>query len=83
MDGVFDLELGLELRSASINGGGCGDLEGREVCDICEGERDAGKEESEVLRFGQGPLAFTWGTFRGALLEIGSTVWAEAIISCC
>lgn len=81
MDGVLDLELGSELRSVSITGG-CGDRDGREVWDIWEGEREAGKDDREVLRFGQDPLVFTLGAFRGAFLEMGGAVWVEAIISC-
>lgn len=36
------LELGLDVRSVSegIPGGGCGEREGREACDISEPERD-------------------------------------------
>lgn len=40
--------------------GGCGDREGRELCDICEGERDEGKDESDARGFLAGsecPLA--------------------------
>lgn len=48
-EGVFDLELGSEVRSVSTRGG-WGDLDGRDECDICDGERDEGKDESDVRR---------------------------------
>jgi len=38
-----ELKLGSEVRSMSAKGG-CGDLCGREVCDILEGYREAGSE---------------------------------------
>ncbi len=54
VDGVLDLELGLDVRSVSdmMPASGCGEREGREteVLDIWESERDEGKDESEVLR---------------------------------
>lgn len=56
VDGVFDFELGFEERSVSAIGGGWGDRDGRDVLDIDEGDREAGKLESEVRRLGQGPL---------------------------
>jgi hypothetical protein len=58
-DGVLDLELGLEVRSVSVTGG-CGDLDGRELWDICEGERDEeGNDDSDVRRVGNCcPFAF-------------------------
>lgn len=34
-----------------------------------EGEREAGKEDSEVLRLGQGPLALGFGVFRESVRE--------------
>ena len=55
LDGVFDLELGSEDLSAS-KPGGSGDREGRDVWDICEGDRDEGNEDKEVRRFGKLPL---------------------------
>ena len=51
------LELGLEVRSVSdaIPAGGCGEREGREVCDISEAERDEfGKDESDERGRGRG-----------------------------
>lgn len=55
VEGVFDFELGSEERSVSMIGG-CGDREGREWLDIWEGDREAGKLESEVRRLAQGPF---------------------------
>src|SRR6266566_2546196 len=54
VEGVLDLELGLEVRSVSdmmAAAGGWGDREGRELCDdICEPERDdEGNDDSDVL----------------------------------
>jgi hypothetical protein len=48
--GVFELELGSDVRSVSIIGG-LGLLEGREFRDIVEGDRAGGNEEREVRRF--------------------------------
>lgn len=48
LDGVFEFELGLDVRSVSIIGG-FGDLEGLEWRDIAEGERDEGNEERDAL----------------------------------
>lgn len=61
-DVLFDLELGFEVRSASAAIGGCGDREGRSWCDICEAERDDGKEEREArgLAAAGGPLVNDW-----------------------
>lgn len=50
MEEALDLELGSEVRSVSAMGG-CGDLDGREWKDICDGERDGGNEEREVRRW--------------------------------
>lgn len=61
--------------------GGCGDLDGRELCDICDGERDAdaGNDDRDVLRFGQGPLDCE--ALMGAVrVRNGDTVWADAIV---
>lgn len=56
MEGVFDLELGSEMRSFS-RPGSSGDLEGGcDVCDICDSGRDEGKEAREVLRLGNDPF---------------------------
>ena len=55
IDGVLDLELGSETRSASKPGGN-GDREGRDVCDICDAEREEGNEEREVRLYGKLPL---------------------------
>lgn len=54
---VFEFEFGSDVRSVSSLGG-CGDFEGLEFRDICEGDRDCedGNEESEVLRFTALPL---------------------------
>lgn len=49
------MELGSEERSVSATGG-CGDREGRELLDICDGDLEVGKLEREVRRPGQGPL---------------------------
>lgn len=49
MEEALDFMLGSEVRSVSAMGG-CGDLDGREWKDICDGERDGGNEESEVRR---------------------------------
>lgn len=55
LDGVFEFELGLDVRSVSIIGG-LGDLDGLLEClDMAEGDLEEGKEEREVRRFG-GPL---------------------------
>ena len=49
LEGVFELELGFEVRSVSIIGG-LGDLEGLECLDMALGDLQDGKEDSEVLR---------------------------------
>lgn len=50
LEGVFEVELGSEVRFVSIMGG-LGDREGRLEClDIVEGDLDEGKDEREVLR---------------------------------
>lgn len=46
IEGVLDLELGSEVRSVSAMGI-CGDLDGLELCDICDGEREM-KDDIEV-----------------------------------
>ena len=51
LDGVFEFELGSDVRSVSIIGG-LGDLEGRECRDIVEGDREDGNDERDVLRLG-------------------------------
>jgi hypothetical protein len=49
---LLDLELGFEVRSVSTcKGGGCGDRDGRELSDICEAEREEGKDESDARGF--------------------------------
>ena len=55
------MELGLEVRSVSVTGG-WGDREGRELWDICDGERDdEGNEDSEVRRVGNCcPFEYCW-----------------------
>lgn len=57
VDGVFDLELGSEVRSVSetmpppLVPGGMGDRDGLERCDICEAEREfGGSDDSDVFR---------------------------------
>lgn len=57
VDGVFDLELGFDVRSVSETTppapgpGGIGDRDGFEWCDICEPEReDGGNDDNDVLR---------------------------------
>jgi hypothetical protein len=50
LEGVFEFELGFDVRSVSIIGG-FGDLEGLERLDIVEGDREDGKDERDVLRF--------------------------------
>lgn len=47
LEGVFEFELGSEVRSIM---GGLGDLEGLEFLDMSEGEREDGKEDREVRR---------------------------------
>lgn len=49
------MELGSDVRSVSPSGSR-GDLGGRELCDICDGEREEGKEDSEVRRGGSEAL---------------------------
>lgn len=52
LEGVFEFELGSEVRSFSILVGGLGDLDGLLECpDIAEGDLEEGKEDSEVRRF--------------------------------
>ena len=54
--GVFEFELGSDVRSVSIMGGlGFGLREGRECRDIADGEREDGKEESDVRRLTPAP----------------------------
>ena len=50
LEGVFEFELGFEVRSVSIIGG-LGLLDGLECLDIVEGDREEGKDEREVRRF--------------------------------
>lgn len=50
LEGVFEFELGFEVRSVSIIGG-LGDLEGLEWRDIADGDREEGNEERDVRRF--------------------------------
>jgi len=51
LDGVFEFELGFEVRSVSIMGG-LGDLDGRLECrDMADGDREEGNDERDVLRF--------------------------------
>lgn len=52
VDGVLDLELGFEVRSVSVTCG-WGDREGRELWDICDGERE---DEGEARRVARWPL---------------------------
>lgn len=80
IEGVLDFVLGFEVRSASWMTGGCGERAGRAWCDIEVGEsgREAGNEDSEVLRDGQGPLAFTGAAFGGEVrwaAEEGGAAW--------
>lgn len=49
MEEALDFMLGSEVRSVSAMGG-CGDFDGREWKDICDGDRDGGNDESEVRR---------------------------------
>ena len=51
LGGVFEFELGSDVRSVSIIGG-FGDREGLECLDMVEGDREGGRDESEVLGFG-------------------------------
>lgn len=78
-DVLFDLELGLEVRSASAAIGACGDREGRSWCDICEAERDDGKEESEArgLAGAGGPLVNDW--LVAVRVRKGSDPWIEVM----
>ena len=47
-----------------------------------EGEREAGKDDSEVLRLGQGPLALGVGVFRESVREgKEGAVCVEAMVS--
>lgn len=50
-DVLLDLELGSDVRSVSAAIGGCGDREGRELCDICEVEREEGKDDKDARGF--------------------------------
>lgn len=47
LEGVFEVELGSDVRSIM---GGLGDLDGLEFLDMAEGEREDGKEDREVRR---------------------------------
>lgn len=47
LEGVFEVELGSEVRSVSIMGG-LGDLDG--LRDIALGDREEGNEDRDVLR---------------------------------
>jgi hypothetical protein len=49
VEGAFEFELGLDIRSVSIIGG-LGLLDGLECLDMVEGDREEGKDESEVRR---------------------------------
>jgi hypothetical protein len=49
LEGVFEFELGSEVRLVSIMGG-FGLLEGLECLDMVEGDREEGKDEREVRR---------------------------------
>lgn len=52
LDGVFEFELGSEVRSVSIIGG-FGDLDGLLECrDIAEGDLELGNEDRDVRGFG-------------------------------
>jgi hypothetical protein len=78
VDGVLDLELGLDVRSVSVTGG-CGDRDGRELWDICEGERDEeGNDESDVRRVGNCP--FEYELLLMARLRNGSAVCVDAMV---
>lgn len=82
IEGVLDLELGSEERSTSRPGGN-GDLEGREVCDICDTDREEGNEEREGRRFGKLPLDWLTLLLFPLLVErvmYGSAFWFEAIV---
>ncbi len=97
VEGVLDLELGLEVRSVSdmmAAAGGWGDREGRELCDdICEPERDdEGNDDSDVLLAGPAPPPFEYVRLLVLLLTVrfryGGAAWADAIAdpplrSCC
>lgn len=50
LEGVFEFELGSDVRSVSIMGG-FGLLDGLECLDMVEGDREEGNDESEVRRF--------------------------------
>jgi len=50
LDGVFEFELGFDVRSVSIIGG-LGDLDGLLECrDMAEGDLEEGKDDSDVRR---------------------------------
>lgn len=76
---MFDLELGFEVRSASAAIGGCGDREGRSWCDICEAEREDGKEEREArgLAAVGGPLVNDWEV--AVRVRKGKDPWIEVM----
>lgn len=58
LEGVFEFELGSEVRSVSIMGG-FGDRDGLECLDMAEGDREDGKDDNDVRRFvGAVPLVF-------------------------
>ncbi len=76
VEGVLDLELGLEVRSVSdmMAAGSLGERGGRtsEAVDICEPERDEGKDDSDGVR----PCAAPPEAWRAC----GKAVWADAIV---
>lgn len=49
LEGVFEFELGSDVRSVSIMGG-FGLLDGLDRLDMVEGDREEGKDDSEVRR---------------------------------
>jgi hypothetical protein len=55
LDGVLNSPFASAAGSVSIRGG-CGDFDGLECLDICDGEREEGNEEREVLRLPPLPL---------------------------
>jgi hypothetical protein len=62
LEGVFEFELGSEVRSVSIMGG-LGDLDGLECRDITEGDLEDGNEDSDVLRCATLPLELRLAVF--------------------
>jgi hypothetical protein len=52
LEGAFEFELGSDVRSVFILGGGLGLRDGLEFLDMIEGEREEGKEDREVRRLG-------------------------------